>query len=50
MNNLMDIANQQASLAAVATTTNTVYMDEKVFQQFIVKNSVWDFFCISKDD
>lgn len=50
MNNLLDIVDQQASLAAVATTTNTVDSDEKVFQQFMVKNQVWDFFCILKDD
>ena len=50
MNNLLDIADQQASLATVATTTNTVDFDEKEFKQFMVKNPVWDFFCISKDD
>ena len=41
MNNLLDISDQQASSATVDTTTNTADSDEKVLQQFMIKNPVW---------
>ena len=41
MNNLLDIADQQASSATVDTTTNTADFDGKVLQQFMIKNLVW---------
>ena len=43
--NKLEVADQQASSA-----TSIVEFDEKLFQQFMTKNPVWDFHSISRDD
>ena len=43
----MEVADQQASSA---TTTSIEDFDGNSFQQFMIKNPVWDFHCISRDE
>ena len=47
MDKLLEVADQQASSTTTASLTDR---DENLFQQFMGKNSVWDFYCISRDD
>ena len=47
MDKLLEVADQQASPAV--STTSVADLDENLFQQFMGKNSFWDFHCISRD-
>ena len=47
MDKLLEVADQQASSA---TTTSIEDFDGNSFQQFMIKNPVWDFHCISRDE
>ena len=44
----MKVANLQASQSNSATSAAD--FDEDIFQQFMLKNPVWDFHCISRDE
>ena len=48
MDKLLEAVYQQASQSNSATSA--VDFDENLFQQFVIKNLVWDFHCISMDD
>ena len=48
MDKLLDVADRQASLSKSASSAAD--FDENLFQQFTLKNPVWDFHCISKDE
>ena len=48
MNKLLEAVYQQASQSNWATSA--VDFDENLLQQFVIKNLVWDFHCISMDD
>ena len=48
MDKLLDVADQQASQSNSATSAAD--FDENLFQEFMVKNPVWDFHCISRDE
>ena len=43
----MEVVDQQASSA---TTTSIEDFDGNSFQQFMIKNPVWNFHCISRDE
>ena len=44
----MKVADLQASQSNSATSAAD--FDEDIFQQFMLKNPVWDFHCISRDE
>ena len=44
----MKVADPQASQSNSATSAAD--FDENLFQQFMLKNPVWDFHCISRDE
>ena len=44
----MKVADLQASQSNSATSAAD--FDENLFQQFMLKNPVWDFHCISRDE
>ena len=48
MDKLLDVADQQASQSNSATSAAD--FDENLFQEFMIKNPVWDFHCISRDE
>ena len=47
MEKLLEAATKQASLVS---TVPLVEFDEKNFQQFMLKNPVWDFYGVSRED
>ena len=48
MDKLLDVADQQASQSNSATSAAD--FDQNLFQEFMIKNPVWDFHCISRDE
>ena len=48
MDKLLEVADQQASQSNSATSAAD--FDENLFQEFMIKNPVWDFHCISRDE
>ena len=48
MDKLLDVADQQASQSNSATSADD--FDQNLFQEFMIKNPVWDFHCISRDE
>ena len=48
MDKLLEVADQQASQSNSATSAAD--FDEHLFQQFMIKDPVWDFHCISRDE
>ena len=48
MDKLLDVADRQASLSKSASSAAD--FDENLFQQFTLKNPVWEFNCISRDE
>ena len=44
----MKVADLQAS--QYNSATSAADFDEDIFQQFMLKNPVWDFHCISRDE
>ena len=45
MEKLLELADQQPTTSGVITSGN-----EELFKQFLSKNSVWDFHCISREE
>ena len=48
MDKLLEVADLQASQSNSATSVAN--FNENLFQQFMLKNLVWDFHCISRDE
>ena len=48
MDKLLEVADLQAS--QYNSASSAAYFDQNLFQQFILKNLVWEFYSISKDD
>ena len=48
MDKLLDVVDQQASQSNSATSAAD--FDQNLFQEFMIKNPVWDFHCISRDE
>ena len=48
MDKLLEVADQQASQSNSATSAAD--FDQNLFQEFMIKNPVWDFHCISRDE
>ena len=48
MDRLLESVDQQASSAAVNTAVEGKF-DERLFQQFMAKNPVWDFHSLTKE-
>ena len=47
MDKLLRVVDLQASQSN--SITSAPHFDENLFQQFLLKNLVWDFHCISRD-
>ena len=47
MDKILESANQQASLAVAAAEEQ---FDERLFQEFMEKNPIWDFHSLSKEE
>ena len=45
---LLEVADLQAS--QYNSASSAAYFDQNLFQQFMLKNLVWDFYSISRDD
>ena len=48
MDKLLEVTDLQASQSNSATSAAD--FDENLFQQFMLKNLIWVFHCISRDD
>ena len=48
MDKLLEVGDQEASLSNSASSTAD--FDGNLFPQFMLKNLVWDFHCISRDE
>ena len=45
---LLEVADLQAS--QYNSASSAAYFDQNLFQQFMLKNLIWDFYSISRDD